>query len=262
MKHLVVALLFLSFTAAAHAQLADHRIVLPLPIGELPGQHGSQWRTELAIRNTGPEEVKLLNSNSECRVTCPIGEFRIAPNTTLILSPANSPTYSEPQILRVAPGTTPTSPAEWLRFQFRAHDVSRRTDNWGVEIPVLRPSAFIGNESVHLLNIPADARYRHLIRVYAVDATAPVRVRLIARATATGALLKDATIELAAAPEFEERWTPAYAPLSDVISPTEASAFDIELRAVDQVTPIWAFASVTNNETQHVSVVTPQPVQR
>lgn len=133
------------------------------------------------------------------------------------------------------------------------HDVSRANLNFGTEIPLVR---FRDMEELNiaLLGVPTEPGFRNTLRIYGTTG-----MRIIV--TVQG---RDPVI--VALPQPENDFEPAYAVFTDF--PVGAGTLWVRLEALPAASgpspPIyfgnfWAFITVTNNETQAISTITPQP---
>jgi hypothetical protein len=218
------------------------RVLFPLLL-DAPGANGSHWVTEVAIAN--PQTWPVVTANTvapfEC-VTTPCTEL-LTPREKLKFSGGDDPHGAA--LLVSKPD------ADDLAFSLRARDISRVADGFGTEIPVVRErDLFTG--TMTLLDVPRDPRYRVKLRVYAFRATdgqegtvkyggttVPFRVR----SSCTG---DDCKV------------TPAYAEV-DLPAGAAGERTNVYIDA-PLLTDAWAFASVTNNETQQVTIVTPDGI--
>jgi len=130
-------------------------------------------------------------------------------------------------------------------------------------VPFARESDFSADR-IDLLGIPTDARFRKTLRIYSLDPVATdVEVREYVEPESsilTGVpiesvadtLVGTTTVHLAAsASRFA---APAYAELGSLPSSTTGTV-RLEIRPLAPGTRIWAFLSLTNNETQAVTIV-------
>jgi hypothetical protein len=141
----------------------------------------------------------------------------------------------------------------------RVHDTSRDAAAYGVEIPVVSDRDFAA--AVRLVGIPTDPRFRSTLRVYAYNAQSFGAVTLRVRDAADGTLLATVPVALNAVPT-EEEILPASAQVSldPIIAPLRSHArLRIDIADSDAIRPIWGFVSITNNQTQEITLVTPQP---
>jgi len=152
-----------------------------------------------------------------------------------------------------------------VTFNLRIQDLSRAAQTWGTEIPVVRESAFrIGITS--LIDIPLDSRFRQMLRVYDPDAAAGALI--LARIFDDGGTTPIVEVPL----QFQVRksnnvvttallpFRPGYAQL-DLGGLPELrghAGARVELQPLTPQLRYWAFVSVTNNDTQHVTTITPQ----
>jgi len=150
--------------------------------------------------------------------------------------------------------------ADDVRFNFRVRDLSRETVGLGTELPVVRMDQF--REAVHLLNIPVSPMFRVTLRMYAVtDNNVPVPVVLRIFDFATGEKLVEQSISLSRSVGQSPTWFPAFAQIdspSGSFLGLTASRVNVEVAAVQSKQNVWAFASVTNNESQQITTITPQ----
>jgi hypothetical protein len=117
------------------------------------------------------------------------------------------------------------------------------------------------SQDVLLLNIPNDPRFRTTLRIYGnTYGPAEVRIRIWPLSSA-GAPIVDDTRVLS-----------GYATVVPVFFPIDPAYTAVAIESYAEVqgqgplrvdvtappVPVWAFASVTNNATQHVTVVTPR----
>ena len=214
---------------------AFERLLLPIFVPPVPGAFGSEFRTELSGVNLGDYWMPLHGLVQECRCV-PLYNF----GDTLRLY------RGDPlEAIGVAYEGTPgrfiyiaADQAKDFSANLRVYDTSRSAENFGTEIPIVRASEF-RTTPFALLGVPRDARFRSTLRLYA-DRPTTVTVRFGDTASLVtlhgGATLHD----------------PAYAQLGDVPGGRVVIEPDPNGPAV------WGFISVTNNETQHITTITPR----
>lgn len=237
------------------------RVLFPITADFIPGPGGAAWTTEIGalirddeVPDFAPHPCELI------QVTCfyeppPLRRQFDAFNHLLV------PQVRLPggQYFYMRPGD-----ARKFRFNARIYDDARVERTAGAEVPVVRDADFT-SDVIALLNIPVLPAYRHTLRVYDADARdgALVRIRIyrgdelephadtvralrtLIRQTTTTALLPT---------------HPAYAQeeLSQLLPLEGLEPLRVEIEPVTPGVRLWAFVSVTNNETHHVTVVTPQ----
>jgi hypothetical protein len=146
-------------------------------------------------------------------------------------------------------------------FALNVRDLSRQSQDLGTEIPVVRESE-LRDRAFSLLNVPADPRYRVTLRVYDVDGPRQVPVRIWqTRPDGDRLLAESITLFLTAQPSLHGG---GFAIVNDLIGayPQLAGNGPLRIELLPFQPPdaktVWAFASITNNDTQHVTIVTPQ----
>jgi hypothetical protein len=154
-------------------------------------------------------------------------------------------------------------------FNLRVRDLSRQALTWGTTIPVIREAQTFASR-LELLDVPTDARFRVALRVYDFDApnSRSVRLRIYDRSKDNPVptlppqtALVDVVLRLETPVEDVYGAIPASAAVTDLIGAfpqlSSAPIVRIVLDPVSTDLRFWAFASVTNDETQHVTAITP-----
>jgi hypothetical protein len=229
------------------------RILIPVAASG-PGPNTARFETEISITNVGDVDVAVWGA-----AATPTG---ISPTPTPVVHP--HATVKLTDSLRNIAGHAgafiyvQASMARDVITKVRVHDTSRDAAAFGVEIPAVSDLDFA--TTVHLTGIPTDARFRSTLRVYAYDATNFGPVTLRVRDNADGTLLATVPVALAPAPGGEETDIPASAQISldPIIEPLRSHArLRIDIADSDAIRPIWGFLSITNNQTQEITLVTP-----
>lgn len=265
-------LLILFITAAARAQTsrsADlergdfEKMLVPITVVNWPGDHGSRWTTRFEIANTSPETVELLPWNCTTLAPCSLA-YPLPPRTTVSLP-----------LIVTAPGEGPgrllyvtKARADDVAFNLRIQDVSRQSETWGTELPVVRERQF-RTGVVFLLGVPLTSEFRQSLRIYAVDTADPIAFAVRFFALGSGRLdspvaeltLLTSRVGAGGTSPWAEGIAHSAAELHNI------SAVVPQLRGIDRVmievepltsgSRFWAFVSVTNNATQHVTAITP-----
>lgn len=262
---LLVFVLMQFFVVALWAQPSPVRVLVPVFSGG-PGAYGSKWETHLTILNNSDDpftSVPILYARD-----CPIPEGCLV---TYLLPARSSVTFEATWNLWTTGFFINFPPHEFSRaaVSLRIFDRSSGSLDHGTEIPVVTEAAFRETE-LHLLDVPADARFRVTVRIYGLPKTVPTVVMQIFRETpATGAPHRtsirvfERELTLQAEPsEGALGDLPSSAivsdPLSGITPVAEGSVYRIALKTQRAGAPIWAFATVTNNESQRVTIISPQ----
>jgi len=261
----MLLMLVLAFSLSAEAG-ERYRVLIPSYVDEpAPGAFGSLWTTPLAIHN-GTSSTFVFDP--ACFEVCQ-DHPRLTPGKTQQQIHEFSWEWKSGQparVLGISVAEGNDSPAA-LSFQLRSADVSRSASNAGTEVPVVRETEF-RTATLHLLNVPADPRFRLTLRIYEMDqAQSDFAVRVYDQAATT--LLGGTTVHLSMplAPDLPHLTpvpvAPGYAQIGDLSTLLPAGAalpatlrFEIEPKTKDSA--FWSFISITNNDTQHVTLVTPQ----
>lgn len=261
------ALVLCALLVASAAYSQDYETVL-LPIATVPatGAFGSRWVTTFHVYNGNdvpldPAAGDILPLDGPCGTQPPC---RTHP-------PLLPHEISRPEIYwrhGEGPGVLLHVRRHLigrLTFQLRVQDISRQSLTWGTEIPVVRASEVLTGE-VNLVQIPMDLRFRQTLRVYDIDSRISSQVRLRIYSPESNAPLVETTLQLSrpvsgTCPDPESCY-PGYAEITHLRDRFPELVFHDTVRA--EIEPLteglryWAFVSVTNNETQHVTTITPQ----
>ena len=202
------------------------------------GAFGSEWRTDVFARNTAIHRMPLfgiadVDSGSSVNVV------ERLPNddrgTFLFVDRASARSLALAGFIR---------------------DVSHDGARWGVELPLVREEDF-RRYVLDFAAVPMDRNARATLRIYALDTT-NVDFAVIISGTANEILRQ---ISVTASSPDETR--PAYASLSLSSTGLEDQTATITIYPMSsssesRFASFWAFVTVTNNDTQHVTIITPQ----
>ncbi len=211
-----------------------------------PGAFGSDWTTQIYLRNENEYPLPFLPLdvfNLGCRLfEC--HSFPPAHGTT------TSGAFNAPNGVVVF---VPRQGAPKVHFGVLVRDLSRQAQSLGTGIPVVREKDFF-DRPLELLNIPTDPRFRVALRVY--DLGAPIGIHFTIQPLSSDETLVDTFV-------FPAGHDPSYAQISDLVAAYPQLAGKGPLRiTVEAPVPgnptLWAFVSVTNNETQQVTTISPQ----
>jgi hypothetical protein len=267
----ILGVLFVTVTSTYAQQLPveQEQILVPItptPHTGIPGAFGSSWATDLAITNGGDAPVTVFGLPLPiCPVLC-----MVVPPTPLPAK-ATIAAFSEP--CSAAAGRiliADRSTADDLFFTLRSHDTSRDDRAWGSIIPVVR-SRDRFSRSFSIVDVPIDTRFRPLLRLYSMNGAAPgsVHVRFFAEDPNAflGAAVSDTLIS-EVTPAFatgSAPYCPGYAEIALSQEPSlnlpaallNGNRIRIEVVPADSSQQYWGFVSVTNNDTQEVSIIAP-----
>ena len=257
----LAASILLFFSTLAWAQSDTVPVLVPVFFGG-PGAFGSHWNTRLTIANTSDVPLGSIPYAYECPI--PEGCLSPFPSHASIVWNATSTFYVTGFFINMRQDEFPR-----VAFSLRVFDDSQSAIDHGTEIPVVPYTSFRESE-IQLLDIPGDSRFRVAVRAYALPTQTPaIAVRtyrdpppnwggpqrprvliseriVFLQAGISGALPRPSAVMISD-------------PLGASTSEADGSRFRIGVQSQTPGVPIWAFATVTNNETQRVTVISPQP---
>ena len=209
-----------------------------------PGALGSVWSTEASMRNENDYAFPLDSMFDFVFPQPPVSQPLPAHATN-----AGNATAPNGYLMYV-----PRQSAPRLWFGTLVKDLSRQAEALGTEIPVVREQDFFGRP-FEILDVPTDPRYRVALRLYRIDSRTTMHLRILTLDSSGDALVDE---DVALAPAA----THAMLAITDLVAKyPQLSGKGSLLIEIDpqSVQPVgWGFVSVTNNETQHVTVVSPQ----
>jgi hypothetical protein len=226
--------------------------LVPFTSEIVSGANGSRWTGELALFNGSAFSAIVLGPFADPRfLSPPLPEW-------VELAPRRS---EKPPILGSGRSAgaflyVPRPLDGNVRTSLRIRDLSRNANSWGTAIPIV--SRDDAATAITLIDIPTDAQYRATLRVYHwSDADGlPARVTVYAPDRTEPVAQFDVQSYSPGATETDMPFYPSYSQV-DLLTP-EVRAAGATIRVeVESVIPIWGFVSVTNNDTQQVTVMTP-----
>ena len=229
------------------------RVLFPSVLGG-SGAHGSLWQSRNIVRNNGPISVWTYPQ-------FPLGDIVIGTPPAVPLEAGQRAQMAIEDrdggaMLFVPRGLTP-------RLSYASHitDLSRRADDAGTEIRVVHEQDTAGR--LNILDVPFEPRFRRMLRIYDIDAVEGRDV-LISITAAGGTHVAALNVNLSGAivcgtvPCFPSRPTFAAVNLDAIPALQGVAVADIQVRARTNQARLWAFVTVTNNETQQVTTYSPQ----
>ncbi|HEX6083617.1 MAG TPA: IPT/TIG domain-containing protein [Thermoanaerobaculia bacterium] len=222
------------------------RILFPVLFNS-GGAHGSEWVSEAAIFNPGRWFVENFNRID----TLPCIDY----GCTGLLSPNGFLSFGGSSYVNGVALLVPRPEAEHVAFSLRVRDVARQAEGFGTEVPVVREEDLYAG-TITLLDVPLDPRYRTKVRLYAFDGSPFSGFVALhdpkdgTRVTGHAVPMRRSCSGIACA------WTPAYGEL-DLPSGSADERVNVYVTAGQYGSKGWAFASITNNDTQQVTIVTP-----
>lgn len=247
---------------AMSVQALEHvRVLVPVYIEQpIPGANGSLWTSRFAIHNPSTESFYIswcspVRDDEVC-VANLIGDEELRPGETQPLLPGRLPKPEGiPGVVAYLHSFSNDGNAKDVAIALKVMDVSRNALSAGTEIPVVRESSF-HSSTARMLSVPADARFRTLLRIYEMNLDhSEFVVRVIDQNT--NAVLSTRTVTLDGPPQGIERFRPNYAQIADLVA-SQNDDVRVEVEPLSQGSAFWTFVSVTNNQTQEFTIVSPQ----
>jgi hypothetical protein len=232
-------------------------LLFPIFVPPVPGQAGSEFVTTARLWNKGLTPVSFFGYDRTCTLIDPpisaTDLFGLAPREEYELTLFPECSDSIAKLFFIPKGD------ESLAASLRVSETSKQAQNHGVEIPVVRLEDF-SEESIALLDVPVDPKFRLTLRIYGLNrGTNFVNVSFGNRAIQVplrrGQTLFDPSY--AEVTDFAPADTAPPSPRREsmtVLVDVPRGAGGVNIPG----SPIWAFITVTNNETQHITTITPQ----
>lgn len=230
-----------AFTFTGDPQSVFDPILFPVFLPPVRGAFGSRFETTARVSNrTFAQQSTFYGIDFTCYIT------------TGVYSPYDAVVISQSKELFPDCSRT-TGRVFWVKrsgnplvASLRVRDTSRQASSAGVEVPVVRLSDFT-NDRIVLMGVPADPRFRKTLRVYSLD-SGDVSATLAFNDQSVGQIFLKPSTSI-----FE----PAYAEFNDF--PTNIPTGGTMEISLSSSKRIWAFISVTNNDTQEITLISPQP---
>jgi hypothetical protein len=262
----VVALLLAAVMSGGGAQAQDvvERVLIPVvTFDPIPGANGSLWDTELVVTNTSSAAIRVHGVlERDCHGLPCTNVETVPPRTTMTIFPIGGSD-------RLAALVRVEGAAESVFFNLRVRDLSRQSETWGTQLPVVRDQDLRTGTTV-LANIPIEDQFRQTLRIYGMadDAGTELRLRLYeVRVGNPGnepptldSLLGEKVVTLRPPIGGESDQSPQYFELSDLkqIGPLGTTGrVSLHVEPVTTGHRYWALLSVTHNATQHVTTIAP-----
>lgn len=244
-----------TYDSGAIATPQDYaRYLIPITLDQVRGGRGSLWVSELTVMNGSEHHVTL-----------------VAPwcASLACLPPSYPPNFdAREEVSARADGGdgafvyVPHGVRAEVGMQLRVRDVSRVAEGWGTDIPVVPHDDFA--QIVEIVDVPTDSRYRAHLRIYGESNAHAARISVFPPDSDTPTEVRTVALQPAVrVGEFVRH--PAYI-LVDAFSDASRALPYVRIRVEGLpqsprddtfAWSTWAMVSLTNNETQQVTLVTP-----
>jgi hypothetical protein len=245
MRALLIVLTF-AWAGCVYAQAdAFERVLIPVSAARMPGAFGSSWSTELMGRNTSGAPVAVF--------PLAVSDGFLVHDLTTRIPIGVRPAAAPGHFLFFSRTGTPRA----VYLDLRLFNEADPRSSWGTKLPVVRDDAFRAGV-LHLINVPTADAFRTALRIYGLPESGPGGTVTITYLGSRDQIL--ATDILPFTGGFNE-YSPLYAQVFGISERLHDGAggepVTITVESSDAAARLWAFVTVTANETQHVSIVTP-----
>lgn len=247
------------FTYEGDVYEAYDPVLFPIFTPPVFGNGGSEFRTSAHAWNRNLDRpIPFYGFDT----TCTLFDPPLSPENVFILQARSGQALTlYPECNQSeAPGRLFYIPKGETGFagSLRVSERSQQSANHGVELPVVHREEF-DEESIALVDVPIDPKFRLTLRVYGLN-----RGTDFVNVTFGGRLVQ---LPLHFSNNIFE---PSYAVFTDFTpDPNVGGTLPERVNVLVDVprgpagahipgSPIWAFITVTNNETQHITTITPQ----
>lgn len=264
MKYILSVFLVFAATEVIAQEVPEpatmERLLIPLALD--PGVSGafrSYWVTELWLRNDSDRSVIVFRSDP---ILCNLAICPIVPTV-----PARTD-VGIPLDRRDIPAAflyVERTAIEDVSATLHVRDLTRQELSHGTELPIIRERELLTGHAT-LLAVPTDPRFRLTLRVYDVDKKeTDVRVRVLPMRTPPRPFVADARVPFIRRHDLDtERYAthPGFASVDlhnmfpEIVG---QGLVRVEVIPDSPDTRFWAFISITNNDTQQVTTITPNP---
>ena len=242
-----------AFTFSGEPTAGLDALLFPIFLPPTDGAFGSRFVTDARVFNATGAPAYLYGIDTNCLLISPtirpLDPVDLNPTENDVTLPTNC-SQSVGRIFYVTKGGR-------IAANLRVTDVTRQAQSHGVEVPVVRESE-LTQDRIALLNVPTDPKYRLTLRIYSLKPT-----DWLVDVAINGIGYRQVKLQ-----PGRDQFEPWVGVISDWPTREQlggASSMRVTLGGsrgpngqIEPGTPkIWAFLSVTNNETQNITLITP-----
>ena len=248
---LVVSLLFLASPLSAQEEEGYTRLLVPLTAYNVPGVNGSVWTTEWTVFNGTAEQLYVSGPFPFLSLSPMIQDNTVEAQQTKRLFLRETDRGMDGAWIYV-----PDASLERLSMSLRVRDISVNAQSYGTSIPLVRRHEY--KPAIRLIDVPVDPSYRATLRVYSyTDEPHPVLVTVFAANRAAPLDQYEVALHRNELRGIEETPRPAYVQLDPLSEAVRASGGAVRIEVTSLGAPVWAFVSISHNQTQQVTTVLP-----
>jgi hypothetical protein len=264
---LALVLTLAALAVAAQSNPSDHpesfdRYLVPVFTNAVHGSFGSEFYSSLTVSNKfdTQQSLRVFGLEQYCVINeCPPPPDYIDVEAGNLEAPLLQPNGDPGRFVFVA-----KNEVNALAMNLRVFDASRSATNFGTELPIARASDF--STRIVLPGVPMTTQFRNVLRIYSAAAT-DVTVSFRGPDVIGSPTIQPPPPQTVTLRPGENLYDPSYAAFSSfpeypyrlavIVEPVSGCPICLSPPVPPQ--PIWAFITVTNNETQHITTITPQP---
>ncbi len=244
--------------SSASAQDGYERILLPVGPIAVSGAYGSEWRTFALVSNLSDTPLNVRGAAEDCGLPIcgpppplpPKASFQVA--RTADCAGRGGFLYVESGRIRD------------VAVSLRSRDYSRALDTWGTAVPVVGPTGLF-ERRFGITDIPVADDKRATLRLFDVGNSTPSLVRVRIYGVRVPLRQQDAVPDTLVAERSVTPTPPSagqapFCPGFAEVPLTGYSGFDflrVEIDPERSEREYWGYISVIDNETQHVTVLSP-----
>jgi hypothetical protein len=228
------------------------KILVPIVADRVPGAFGSIWSSELVGRNDNDRYVFVQQNIFEVEITQPAPWNGGLAKTTFRPELTGDAAFLYQEHI--------DGSRKPLAYSLRVRDLSRQADSWGTEVPLIRAEDAFTGKPMDILNVPFEPESRITLRVYDLDGYVGGSVPVYIRNNESDTLLGSTSVTFAG--EGYQNYPPNPGLAVIDVKPLVANASGVERLRIqvgekDAAKRLWAMVSVTDLETQQVTVISP-----
>jgi hypothetical protein len=243
---------------------AFHPVLLPLHNSDVPGASGSRWKVDEMIFNGSDASIPFYPYYPVLHPLFGPAEVReMAPGERVAAGSLDQPQPCRGCRPSPDPGAILWIPREarpGLVLYDRVFEAGHDGDNRGAIVPAVGEEQFRTGR-ITFVDVPAEEGFRTTVRVYNLaerPLTLAVRVEDAAGKVAARTVVTLAKVH-GTYPDNDVPFLPGYAQISveSLLAPGTSGPVHIVLEPESPEALFWAFASITSNSAQRVTVMTP-----
>lgn len=258
MKTPFAALFVLATSAAAFAQLDNSTILVPINPGVVAGAGGARWTTTLWAFNVASQPVGLTCPDSD-----PANCAMVLPHSVAgVPAPAGAthPGFFAHAVIRNAQTGLLETVVGIPLLDLRTVDSVTAPHSAGTQIPLVQLDEF-SNSTLVFPHIPVNGHSRLKLRLYGVADTDSLVVAwgLEPHAGDTSGTLFTGVPYVSSRQKMTGAVNGQFPSYAEIDLPTNVnvSALLVYVQPLPHETRIWGFVTITDNESQQITVATP-----